>query len=78
MGPQGANYVSEAQRTVLAHTVLSVDTSNIGSDGECWAAVPQSLYQKILCGSSLNLSVLPHCPLQATATFVKEERPLLQ
>lgn len=30
VGPQGTNYISEAQMTVLVHTMPSVNTSNMG------------------------------------------------
>lgn len=55
-GPQGANYVSKAQRTLSAHTVLSVNTGDMGVTVNAgW------LYQnrkKKLCSQRLSVAVL--------------------
>lgn len=70
VGPQGANDVSEAQRTVLVHTVMSVDTSDMGVHHKLPA-------QKNPCGSSLHLSVLPHCPLLSHSLICKRRKTSL-
>lgn len=72
-GPQGAKWCRRStEDSLAARCAVCKHEQHGNADWLC----PQIPFPKTHCGSSLHLSLLPHCLLWATASFVKEERRL--